>query len=117
MKKLFPEAVWVEECEPGYILASKCREKLAEYRQENDRDANVVFLQNHGVFFAAKTVAGLDEIVADVMNRLDANIKIRPDFTEAETDRTTAAKIAPVLRMLYDPEGCSSPRARRASRF
>ena len=108
VKKLFPEAVWVEECEPGYILASKCREKLAEYRQENDRDANVVFLQNHGVFFAAKTVAGLDEIVADVMNRLDANIKIRPDFTEAETDRTTAAKIAPVLRMLYDPEGGAS---------
>ena len=105
VKKLFPDAVWVDECEPGYVLASKCREKLAEFRRENDRDANVVFLQNHGIFFAAKTVAGLDEIAAGVMNTLDEKIAVKPDFTEAETDRTTAAKIAPVLRMLYDPEG------------
>ena len=105
VKRLFPDAVWVDECEPGYILASKCREKLAEHKAETGSDANVVFLQNHGVFFAAKTVKGLDEIVAEVMSALDAEIKTLPDFTPAETDRTAAARIAPVLRMLYDENG------------
>ncbi len=105
VKRLFPDAVWVDECEPGYILASKCREKLAEHREASGHDTNVVFLQNHGVFFAAKTAAGLDEIVAGVMSALDAEIKVLPDFTPVETDRTQAAKIAPVLRMLYDENG------------
>ncbi|MBE6726697.1 MAG: SDR family oxidoreductase [Ruminococcaceae bacterium] len=105
VKRLFPDAVWVDECEPGYILASKCREKLAAHKAETGSDANVVFLQNHGVFFAAKTVNGLDEIVSEVMTALDGEIKTVPDFTPVETDRTEAARIAPVLRMLYDEDG------------
>ncbi len=108
VKRLFPEAVWVDECEPGYILASRCREKLAEHKEKTGSDANVVFLQNHGIFFAAKTVKGLDEIVSGVMDTLDAEIRVRPDFTPADTDRTEAARIAPVLRMLYDEEGQAS---------
>ena len=92
VKRLFPEAVWVDECEPGYILASRCREKLAEHKEKTGRDANVVFLQNHGIFFAAKTVKGLDEIVSGVMDTLDAEIRVRADFTPSDTDRIEAAR-------------------------
>ena len=56
-------------------------------RQENDRDANVVFLQNHGIFFAAKTVTGLDEIVADVSDRVNAGIREAFGLDEAQADR------------------------------
>ncbi len=104
MKALFPEAVWVDECEPGYILAARCREKLAEYRAETGRDASVVFLQNHGIFFAADCGLGLDKLVSNVMNKLNEKITNRPDFTPCEADETAAA-IAPVLRMLYDADG------------
>lgn len=105
MKALFPDAVWVDECEPGYILAAHCREKLIAYRNETGRDAELVFLQNHGVFFAAENVEGLDALVESTMEKIDAELRVRPEFEEAETDRETAAAIAPVLRMLYDAEG------------
>ena len=105
MKTLFPDAVWVDECEPGYILAARCREKLAEYRAETGRDASVVFLQNHGIFFAADCGAELDKLVSNVIDKLNEKITSRPDFTPCEADETAAAAIAPVLRMLYDADG------------
>lgn len=106
--ELFPEAVWVDECEPGYILASNCRKKLAEYTARTGRSATVVFLQNHGIFFAADTSAELDETVSSVMSAIEARLTVRPDFSECETDTETAARIAPVIRMVYAPDGNAS---------
>ncbi|MBQ4354764.1 MAG: SDR family oxidoreductase [Clostridia bacterium] len=108
MKAMFPNAVWVSECEPGYILAANCREKLAAYKAENGRDADVVFLQNHGIFFAANDEETLDTIVSDIMTKIEAKFTVRPDFTPCESDRETAAKIAPAIRMAYSAEGMAS---------
>ncbi len=108
--RLFPDAVWVDECEPGYILAARCREVMQASRAATGRAPDVVFLQNHGVFFAAEDEEALDAIVDGVMGRLENELKVRPDFTEAETDRKRAAEIAPVLRMLYDGDGRASVR-------
>ena len=102
---LVPGAVWVDECNPGYILAATCREKMLAYKAETGRDASVVFLQNHGIFFAADTEAELDDLVSGIMNAIDAKLAVKPDFSEAEFCKCTAAKIAPVLRMCYDAEG------------
>ncbi len=105
--ELFPEAVWVESTRPGYTLAALCREKLDAYEKSNGKPASVLFLQNHGIFFAANSEAELDAVVSGIMDKLDAVIARRPDFTEAEFDADLAAKVAPVLRMLYSPEGKS----------
>ncbi len=69
--ELFPDCVWVDACRPGYILASICREMLDAHKAEKGTDANLLFLQNHGVFFAADTVEEIDVIVADVMSKLE----------------------------------------------
>ena len=103
--KLFPDAVWVDECEPGYILAAKCRKNLADAKAATGKDADVVLLQNHGIFFAADDEKALDALVSSVMAKIDAELKAQPDFTEVEYDAETAAQIAPVLRMLYNEEG------------
>ena len=63
-----PDAVWVEECNPGYILAANCREKMLAYREKTGRDADVVFLQNHGIFFAANTEEELNTLVSGIMD-------------------------------------------------
>ena len=102
---LVPGAVWVDECEPGYILAANCRTQLMEYKKESGKDAEVVFLENHGIFFAADDEAGLDALVNAVMNAIEAKLAVQPDFTPVEADKAAAAKIAPVLRMCYDAEG------------
>ena len=105
VKELFPEAVWVDECEPGYILAANCRQKLLAYTEATGKAANVVFLQNHGIFFAADSSEELDVVVASVMDKIAALLTVKPDFSECETDTAAAAKIAPVLRMTYDANG------------
>ena len=68
--KLFPESVWVDACRPGYILAAICRDELTAYRAAHGKDAALLFLQNHGVFFAANTVEEIDALAASVMKTL-----------------------------------------------
>ena len=106
--ELFPDAVWVDECEPGYILAAKCRTNLTAHKTETGCDADVVFLQNHGIFFAADEKDALDSLVSGVMDKIAAKLEVKPDFTEADADRTTAAKIAPAVRMAYDENGAAA---------
>lgn len=65
--RLFPDAVWVDECRPGYtlamILAGAINEKV-----------DTVLLQNHGVFFAADTPAELDVLLKNMMKTLQEEI-------------------------------------------
>ena len=107
MQKLFPNAVWVDECEPGYILATHCKAVLDEHKKETGKDTEVVFLQNHGIFFASDTEDGIDSLVNDVMSKIKAIVGEYPDFTpvdEAERN-TVAAAVAPMIRMAYASDG------------
>ncbi len=101
MKRLFPEAVWVPICKPGYILALECKCACDAYTAKTNKTANLLFLQNHGVFFAADTTEELDVLASDVMQKLGKQIKEYPDMTNAEFDVEKAVSIAPVIRMLY----------------
>lgn len=103
--KLFPDCVWVDESEPGYVLASLCRGELSAYAEKNGKAANLVFLQNHGVFFAADSEVELDAVVINVMGKIYGKITARPDFSEVDADLETVAMLAPVLRMLYSVDG------------
>ncbi len=105
MERMFPDAIWIEETEPGYILASKCREKINEYENRTGKKANLLFLQNHGVFFAANSEGEMDTLVNSVMNKLEEEIKEYPDFMVLEPSYELVNQIAPVLRLLYDTNG------------
>ncbi len=106
-KEMFPTAVWVDECEPGYILAVNCREKMNAYKAETGRDADVLILQNHGIFFAADDACALDALVDGIMNKINAKITEKPDFEAIGCPelKTKAAEIAPMIRMAYSAEG------------
>jgi len=101
MKRLFPDAVWVKATKPGYILALECKKMADAYIASSGKAPSVLFLQNHGVFFAADTTEELDVLAEGVMNTLKAEVKREPDFTEAEFDAERAQAIAPALRMIY----------------
>ena len=97
--ELFPEAVWIESTRPGYILAKVCRERLAEYERIVGKTAKVLFLANHGIFFAADTPEELDATVSGIMDKLDAVIARCPDFSDVEYNADAVCEIAPVIRM------------------
>ncbi len=102
VKKLFPDAVYTEITKPGYALAVLCNEELAKYKKAKGKDANLLFLENHGVFFAADTKSGMDKLVKEVIDTITANIKKTPCFdADAKADISKALELAPALRMLY----------------
>jgi len=105
VRELFPDAIWVEETKPGYTLAAVCRGKIEEYTKEKNAVPTLLFLQNHGVFFAGECEKCLEALVSNVMNTLESRVKRAADFTPVEVDATAAAKVAPLLRMLYAPDG------------
>ena len=101
MKRLFPDAVWVDACKPGYILALECKEKMDAYKAATGKDCNLLFLQNHGIFFAGETTEELDVLAEGTMATLSAAVKHVPQMEEMEYDVEKVVAISPVLRALY----------------
>lgn len=94
-RRLFPDAVWVELCKPGYILAKLCRTRMAEYKAQTGREATVLFLQNHGVFFAADTPQELDRLLRHVLDTLHSVCTAEPDLSPcAAEDPALGARLA-----------------------
>lgn len=101
MERLFPDAVWVEACKPGYILALECKKVMDARKAETGRAVQLLFLENHGIFFAGNTTEELDTLAEQVMGTLAAQIKAKPDLTEIPYDTLRAAQIASLLAKLY----------------
>ena len=105
VSRLFPDAIWTDASKPGYILARLCKDELDAYRKANGREASVLFLENHGIFFAADSAEAIDGLVEKVMNAINSRVTEQPDFSDIDFDAAEAAAIAPALRMLYDADG------------
>ena len=101
ISELFPDAVWVDATKPGYILALACKMAMEDAQAATQKPVSLLFLQNHGVFFAADTVEEIDALAKHVMDTIRAHIRREPDFSEVEYDLDRAVETAPVLRMLY----------------
>lgn len=104
---VFPEAVWIGDSKPGFVLACKVREALEEYKTRNKCDAQVIFLKNHGVFAAADTPEEIDRLYKNIMDSLKNKLTEDIDFSDIPFDRERAAQLAPAIRMLLS-EGSSS---------
>lgn len=105
MKRLFPEAVWVDACKPGYILAVACKKKMNAYTQQTGKVCDLLFLQNHGIFFAADTVEAIDKLAGRVMNTLSEAVVKKPDLKEQAYDEVRVANIQKKLEALLGAEG------------
>ena len=101
MKRLFPDAVWVDACKPGYILALECKNVMDAYKVASGKDVQILFLQNHGIFFAADSVAEIDALAEGVMAALKAAVSRPLQLEESAYDLEKVVAISPVLRMLY----------------
>ncbi len=97
MKRLLPNAVWVDACKPGYILALECKNVMDAHKAETGKDVQVLFLQNHGIFFAADTVEEIDAIAHHTMDTLAAAAQ---PLHIAEPEKLDSDKIAAVCDRL-----------------
>jgi len=69
-KRLFPDALWVEYIDPGYILCMKLNGRIGQFQAEHGRQPELIFLKNHGVFVAADSADEVRAIYGRVMNTL-----------------------------------------------
>ncbi len=101
MEEMFDGAIWIEETEPGYTLAKKCRERINEYETKTGKLANLLFLQNHGVFFAAEDEEEMDKLVSSVMSKFDAKIVKNPNLDSLAYDENEVEFIAKAIKNAY----------------
>lgn len=99
-RAIFPEAIWIPLIMPGYTLAKKVKEELEAYKSKNGKDAEILFLENHGVFVASDSIDRIKELYCDIDSRLSAKLIKALDFSEISFDMNKAAAIAPAIRML-----------------
>ncbi|MBQ9941261.1 MAG: SDR family NAD(P)-dependent oxidoreductase [Clostridia bacterium] len=101
INELFPDALWIPAEKPGFILARTCKEYFDKYIAKFGKAPTLLFLQNHGVFFAENDLNALDALVDKVMSGISSKVKRYADLTPCEADREQVMTIAPTLRMLY----------------
>lgn len=65
--ELFPSAIWVDACRPGYTLAKYLSDLITP-------ETDTVLLQNHGVFYAAETPEELKALLDGMMEKLRARL-------------------------------------------
>jgi rhamnose utilization protein RhaD (predicted bifunctional aldolase and dehydrogenase) len=82
MREIFGDAAfWIPSTNPGYILARLVKTAMDDYRAKHGKPAAVIFLQNHGVFAGADSVDGVTELYDEIMSKIGARIRRKPDFT------------------------------------
>ncbi len=100
--ELFPDALWVDYCDPGFILAKVVYDHCELYRKEKNCDPQVIFLQNHGVFIGADSAEEMDSVYASIMDTLEkycASKGVSTSFAEVEAACSeTVMEYAPILR-------------------
>ncbi len=101
MKRLLPEAVWVDACKPGYILALECKNVMDAHKAATGKDVQVLFLQNHGIFFAADTVEEIDGLVQHTMDTLTAAVKPLEMVEAQDLDMDKVHQVVQTLGEIY----------------
>ena len=69
-KELFPDALYIPYCDPGYTLFKKVYDEIQAYKATHGAEPQVIFLQNHGIFVGADSVAEIDKIYSEIIATL-----------------------------------------------
>jgi len=100
------EFIWIDLCRPGYVLAKLCFDAMGEYTKRTGKAPSIVILQNHGIFFAADTVADLDKMLNNVMRTLTGQVEQLPDLSPKENVSPMVEQVISKIKGIYDSESC-----------
>ncbi|HAF86809.1 MAG TPA: aldolase [Sphaerochaeta sp.] len=98
--RLFPEALWIELVKPGFILAKIVRQRLALLQEKTGKTANMIFLQNHGVFVGGESLEEISTLYDTILRTIEEQLVRKPDFTPLVMDEKKRDAITSTLEML-----------------
>lgn len=108
-KELFPDALYIPYCDPGYTLFKKVYDEIQAYKAARGTEPQVIFLQNHGIFVAADTVAEIDRIYDSIMSSLETipgSLKKCPEEESAVSDSASSVvESIPAIRQILSRGG------------
>ena len=81
-KRLFPDALWVEYIDPGYVLCMEVRKRIMQYKSANGREPSLLVLQNHGIFISADEPDKIRDLYKHFMETL------KVEYSKAEVSLT-----------------------------
>ncbi|MFA5467838.1 MAG: class II aldolase/adducin family protein [Sphaerochaetaceae bacterium] len=102
VEKLFADSIWIPLVNPGYILAKTVREAQAVYRESQAGEANLIFLQNHGVFVAADTIDEIDAIYNHLIEVLERYVTRKPNFNSVKVNGKRVENVKKVLTTFFE---------------
>ncbi|WP_423126309.1 SDR family NAD(P)-dependent oxidoreductase [Gaoshiqia sp. Z1-71] len=103
------QVLYIAYEDPGYILFKVVEKAILKYRAEKGQEPAVIFLQNHGVFVGADTIAEVKAIYDELIDKLDAVYGEEPAI-EPLAVSDEAALIIPAVRMMVSGEGLKTVR-------
>jgi len=121
--ELFGErALWIPVTRPGLMLGRVCHRSMSDYRARTGKSAQLVFLENHGVFIAGNGEREVAAILEEAIITLRGAVSEQPDQNYTRTadraaleklrQKTGAAHIAfrataQILDILHNPDTVS----------
>ena len=104
LEELFgDQVVYIPYIDPGYVLFKEVEKQLTKFKADNGKAAQIIFLQNHGIFVAADSIDEIEAIYNDVFAKLNGALK------EELSEKTLAirddiAEFVPAIRMMVSEE-------------
>src|SRR4030042_1422698 len=93
------EVLFVEYTDPGYTLFKKLEKEILAYRSKFPDDPQIIFLENHGVFAGAETIADIKQIYTNIITTIEKNIKPVSGIEQLPYN-SLLHKVLPGIRML-----------------
>jgi rhamnose utilization protein RhaD (predicted bifunctional aldolase and dehydrogenase) len=98
-------ALWIPSVNPGYILSLTVKKAMDDYKARTGKDAEIIFLQNHGVFVGANTTEKIKAIYENIVEKINAHIKHKPDLSGEVSSFGLSEKIIPMLEKIAESDG------------
>ena len=105
LRELFgATALLIPYTDPGYVLFKNVENAIKKHRAEHGAEPSVIWLQNHGIFVAANSIAEIKVAYSHIIDTLEQALKtITP--SPVATASIDAELVLPALRMMLSTAG------------
>jgi len=111
LRELFgAKALLIPYTDPGYVLFKNVENAIKAHRAAHGEEPSVIWLQNHGIFVAADSIAEIKTIYSHIIETLEGALKAIA--TTAATPAIGAELVVPALRMMLSASGLKTLKLR-----
>lgn len=105
------EHIYIPYTDPGYTLFKKVEEEINQFKNKYNKEPDVIWLQNHGIFVGADSIETIKNIYDNIFEKLES-IVLKGTSDDLVIDKKNIENILPALRMMLSREELKTIRLR-----